>query len=434
MTDHRIADPQVARILEQAEGMRRAGRNVEAVRLFEQAVQLDPQNAAALNALGLQALAGGDAAAAASWFARAAEADPGAAPLWMNLAKAQRVTGDVEGERASLLRVLDTDQRHFMGLLRLAELHERQGEYVEAVQRWSAVITLGAAIPDLPAPLRDVLNRAQTFVTERQALFGATIDRALEGQRGTLEGRDKRRFDAAIDAVLGRRTIYFNDCMGVHYPFLPADEYFDREHFPWMDALEAQTGAIRAEFEALLADGAIGFEPYVDLQPGTPRGKWSPLDKSKDWSAFHLWRHGAPIEEACKRCPITAKALEGLPRAQIKGRAPTAFFSILGPRAVIPPHTGVSNVRAIVHLPLIVPPDCTFRVGGETRTWEEGRAFAFDDTIEHEARNGSGLPRAVLIFDVWNPHLSQAERTMLRLFFEAADASGHSPDPGRGAH
>ncbi|HEY0084462.1 MAG TPA: tetratricopeptide repeat protein, partial [Allosphingosinicella sp.] len=76
MTDHRIADPQVARILEQAEGMRRAGRSVEAVRLFEQAVQLDPQNAAALNALGLQALARGDAAAAAGWFARAAEADP----------------------------------------------------------------------------------------------------------------------------------------------------------------------------------------------------------------------------------------------------------------------------------------------------------------------------------------------------------------------
>ena len=38
----------------------------------------------------------------------------------------------------------------------------------------------------------------------------------------------------------------------------------------------------------------------------------------------------------------------------------------------------------------------------------------FDDTIEHEAWNTSDAPRAILIFDIWNPLLTAAERDMIR--------------------
>ena len=73
----------------------------------------------------------------------------------------------------------------------------------------------------------------------------------------------------------------------------------------------------------------------------------------------------------------------------------------------------MNNARLTVHLPLIVPPGCWFRVGSETREWEPGRAFVFDDTIEHEAWNGADVPRAVLILDIWNPHLNLAERELV---------------------
>jgi aspartyl/asparaginyl beta-hydroxylase (cupin superfamily) len=89
------------------------------------------------------------------------------------------------------------------------------------------------------------------------------------------------------------------------------------------------------------------------------------------------------------------------------------MFSSLEARTTIPPHTGETNTRLIVHLPLIVPSDCWFRVGNETREWRYGKAFVFDDTIEHEARNGSDELRVVLIFDVWNPFLSVAERALV---------------------
>ena len=65
--------------------------------------------------------------------------------------------------------------------------------------------------------------------------------------------------------------------------------------------------------------------------------------------------------------------------------------------------------------------------GGETRAWVEGEAFAFDDTIEHEAWNDSDALRAVLIFDVWNPHLTPLEQQLLARYYAAADQSSHRP-------
>ena len=56
----------------------------------------------------------------------------------------------------------------------------------------------------------------------------------------------------------------------------------------------------------------------------------------------------------------------------------------------------------------------------ETRSWVKGEAFVFDDTIEHEAWNRSSQDRAVLIVDVWNPHLSEHEREMICRFYGAA--------------
>jgi aspartyl/asparaginyl beta-hydroxylase (cupin superfamily) len=75
------------------------------------------------------------------------------------------------------------------------------------------------------------------------------------------------------------------------------------------------------------------------------------------------------------------------------------------------------NCRLICHLPLIVPPDCRFRVGNEVREWEEGKLLIFDDTIEHEAWNESDEDRIVLIFDIWRPELTEQERFELTALF-----------------
>jgi aspartyl/asparaginyl beta-hydroxylase (cupin superfamily) len=80
------------------------------------------------------------------------------------------------------------------------------------------------------------------------------------------------------------------------------------------------------------------------------------------------------------------------------------------------------NSRLICHLPLIVPPGCWLRVGNEVREWEEGKLLIFDDSIEHEARNPTDEVRIVLIFDIWRPELSAAEREGISAIFNAIDA------------
>jgi aspartyl/asparaginyl beta-hydroxylase (cupin superfamily) len=65
-------------------------------------------------------------------------------------------------------------------------------------------------------------------------------------------------------------------------------------------------------------------------------------------------------------------------------------------------------------LPLLIPEGCGFRVGANVRTWKKGSAWVFDDSIEHEAWNASDETRIILIFDIWNPLLSAAERDLVR--------------------
>lgn len=423
---------EIEHLLVAAAAAQQRGDETAHVALMRQLGAQAPDHPHYNNWLGVRALQAGDHTAASDAFSRATAADPREPALWMNLAHARRLAGDAAGERRSLDAALAIDQRHFMARLRKAELLERLNETGAALAEWQNVLTMAASFDQVPPALADTLDQARRFVAEQNRSFATFVESELAAYRADLSAHERRRIDACLDSAFGRRRIYANECSGLHFPFLPADEFFDRAHFPWLAELEGKTAAIRAEFEALI-DGREGFRPYVRMDAGTPANKWTPLDGSFDWSAAFLWEYGVADEELCKRCPSTAAMLAALPRAELPGRAPTAFFSVLRPHSRIPPHTGVSNTRAIVHLPLIVPEGCGFRVGGETRQWREGEAFVFDDTIEHEAWNDSDLPRAVLIFDVWNPHLTAAERSLLQRFYAAADASGQNPEPRRGA-
>jgi aspartyl/asparaginyl beta-hydroxylase (cupin superfamily) len=214
-----------------------------------------------------------------------------------------------------------------------------------------------------------------------------------------------------------RTRIYPQQPSFLYFPQLPAIEFHERAAFPWLDSIEAATDAIRAELLDVLAEDGGSLEPYVSHGGGRStqsiEQKWRELHQSRRWSVYYLWREGVPYQDHLARCPRTAAALESWPRCEVPGTSPNALFSILDARTRIPPHTGVNNSRLFVHLPLIVPPGCGFRVGGEKREWEPGKALVFDDTIEHEAWNDSDEPRAVLIFDIWNPDLRPEERAML---------------------
>lgn len=383
---------------------------------------IDRAKAQAANNRAMAALTAGDAPTAILAAREAAEADPQALSLWINLALACRMGADAEGERFALKRALDLDRLDFTAQLRMAQLLQRLGEETKALIAWDGVNQLATRFHNLPDPVRAELTAGDAYCSELRARIADAARAALTAS-AALNETEQRRIGAFVSAALGERRIYANTCAGLHYPFLPADEFFDRIHFSWFETLEAHAAPIRAELEALLATPGDALRPYVRMEPGSPESKWTALDGSLDWSACFLWEYGMPNTAVIERCPHTTKVLEGLPLARIPGRAPNAFFSLLRPHSRIPAHTGVTNTRAIVHLGLDIPPGCGFRVGGETRAWVEGQAFAFDDTIEHEAWNESDARRAVLILDAWNPHLSHCECASISAYFAASDAA-----------
>ncbi|MBV9343675.1 MAG: aspartyl/asparaginyl beta-hydroxylase domain-containing protein [Gammaproteobacteria bacterium] len=410
----------IVRMVQAAKAAGAAGRTAESDQLLARAAQLAPGHPAVLNELGLRMMQRGEAARARELFQRATQADPQHPSLWSNLAASLSQLNLPDEEMAAIERALALEPRHLASLLQKAQLIEARGDARNAALAYrNALATIPpGATP--PAEVQPLLERARVVVASDEA---ALID-ALEARLAPLRsaGAASRRADRCIEQLTGRRRRYDPQPTFMYFPELPTIEFFERQDFPWLGAIEAQTDAIREELTAVMVTDRAGLEPYIAYPEGLPLDQWRELNKSRRWSAYFLWNQGVALPAHQARCPRTMAALAAAPRCEVANRAPTAFFSILDAGTHIPPHSGVTNTRLTVHVPLIVPPDCGLRVGSETRGWVPGEGFVFDDTIEHEAWNRSDSPRAVLIFDIWNPLLSAAERELVRAATEAYGA------------
>ncbi len=407
----------VERLLGEADAAMTRGDTVAIHRHLEAALAINPALPKALNWLAMAAQRRGDFAAAAAIFARATAADPGAPQLWLNRAMAERALGDSDAEFASLTGALAADPNFVPARLLRGAFEQARGNTTAALADYGLALALLPPETQLPQGLADIATRARATMAASNAALAARLDAEL-----AAEAPLPRRFERLVDSVTGRNRVWRSQPAGIDYPELPAIEFFDRESFAWFAELESATAVIRDEYLALFADAPDADEPYVAYQPGEPVNQWAELNHSKRWGVRFLMRDGVPRPEVRDRCPQTTALLDRLPLLDVPGRGPAAFFSVLAPRTRIPAHTGSTNLRAIVHLGLIVPDGCGFRVGGAVRQWREGEAFAFDDTIEHEAWNDSDMPRVVLIIDSWNPALSPRERNLARRLMISLDA------------
>ena len=352
--------------------------------------------------------------AARELLERAVARDGSNTRLLMNLAGTLRRLGLAEEEMRVIDRALALEPRHLLALLQKGGVLARAGKPKAAAKVFHSALQTIPTGARLPEVLRPAIELAVKAARENDAALDSFLGAQLAEVRTRHAGEDQGRFDHCIDSLLGKRRIYNPQPTFLQFPKLPALEFYPRGDFPWLDEIEAGTAAIRREFERVFAEDQDRLEPYIAYPEGVPLDQWAELNHSRKWSVFYLWRDGEPVEAHLARCPETAALLARAPRVDIPGYAPTAFFSILDAGAKIPPHTGVTNTRLIVHLPLVVPPGCRFRVGSEVREWQPGKAWVFDDTIEHAAENTSDVPRAILIFDVWNSCLTEAERDLVR--------------------
>jgi aspartate beta-hydroxylase len=406
---------------------RRAARQtVAAIRcpLTMSTSTVDPH---ALARLGSEALRRGDAQAARQSFENALSAGGGDASTCLGLAEACQRLGDPLAALAAVDKALALEPRNLRALIwkgdHLADLGDRRA----AASFYSFALRIAPPPAEMPAALRDAVARARVAVDRYAGEFeGFLLDRLA--RHGLTPGRSSARFRHSLDLLLGRRKVYFQQPSNYLFPELPQIQFYERERFPWLDAVEAATVEIRSELLDVMTQGNTAFEPYVQPVPGRPRRDLQGLEANPDWSAFYMWKDGEIVLDHANRCPKTLAALAEAPQVWVRNRSPSVLFSLLRAGAHIPPHSGLTNTRLICHLPLIVPPDCAFRVGNETRTPVEGRAWVFDDTIEHEAWNRSDRHRVILLFEIWRPELSEEERGFVTAMFEAIDAySGQKP-------
>jgi aspartate beta-hydroxylase len=400
-------------LIQQAEKASAAGQRDEAQRLLARAEASAPQNPLVLNARAVDLLQTGNAAQARELLERALRIEAGNPSLWMNLATALRALGLRDDEERALQSVLAIEPRHLFALLQKAELLEFRGKTKAAATAYHHALQTIQPNTRLPNVLREPIAKAFAAVQRNDAALAAHVDQAVSGVRDRHDAASRERAEHGLAALLGKRRIYHPQPTFLHVPKIPAHEFYPRADFPWLAEFEAATAQIREECERVLREDSDSLEPYISRPGGVPLDQWAELNQSRKWSAFFLWRDGQRVDAHADRCPRTAALIAASPVANVPGYAPSAFFSILDRKSHIPAHTGVTNARLIVHLPLVVPAQCRFRVGSDTREWREGEAWVFDDTIEHEAWNESDVPRAILIFDTWHPSLTAAERELI---------------------
>jgi aspartate beta-hydroxylase len=406
-------DRRIRQLMENAAQASAGGRVQEADQLVRQAAAEAPQHPLVLNETARRLLMRGEAAAAHALLEQAVTEDPSQASIWLNLAVALRGLKLADEEMAAIDQVLAIEPRNLRAMLQKASLQELQGKPRAAAMTYRYVLQSVPAGSFPPQSLRPVFQHALQFVAANDRDLENFIEGRLQDLRARHADEPLQRFDCCLQTLLRKQPVYRPQPSFMYFPRLPALEFYERSDFPWLDSIEAATEDIRAELINVLQEGPAALMPYVDIPAGMPLDQWRELNHSRRWGVYYLWQEGVAIPDHIARFPRTVAALEAWPRCDVPGCSPTAVFSILDARTRIPAHTGVSNTRLIVHLPLIVPPGCGFRVGAERREWHPGKAFVFDDTFEHEAWNDSDVPRAVLILDIWSPHLTAAEREMV---------------------
>jgi aspartyl/asparaginyl beta-hydroxylase (cupin superfamily) len=377
-----------------------------------------PLDARAQAQSGVEALRRGDARAARAAFERIVAAGQADASVYLGLAFACATLQDLAASAAATDRVLALEPRNLRALVLKADHLAAAGDHRAASSFYRAAVDLAPPVKELPAELRGEVGRAQAMCERYAAQFEAFLRERVSHAVGRhISGR----FNDSLDILTGRRKIYFQEPRQYFFPELPQIQFYDRSHFPWLDRLEAATAEIRGELIEILKEESV-FKPYVEGNPRLPQTDPQGMLNNPKWSAFYLWKHGELVRENAARCPKTVRALAEVPFSQMKNRSPSVLFSLLRPGARIPPHTGEINARLICHLPLIVPPNCALRVGNDTRAVVEGKAWVFDDTIEHEAWNGSAETRVILLFEIWRPELTMEERALVSAMFEAIES------------
>jgi aspartyl/asparaginyl beta-hydroxylase (cupin superfamily) len=176
--------------------------------------------------------------------------------------------------------------------------------------------------------------------------------------------------------------------------------FFDTNDFPWVKELESHWEVIRDELIELHQNNKDLLKPYADAEMTSRKNKWKTF-------GMMFWKFQAP--KNIEACPKTWALVSKVPNLM------AASFNLLEENTTIKPHHGDTNAIIRCHMGLQVPgeaPKCAFRVGTETRSWEQGKFFMFCDAHEHTAWNNTNNERYVLVVDIMRPEFARMQKNI----------------------
>jgi aspartate beta-hydroxylase len=401
-------------LLASARQLRERGHADAAAATYSLVLQSQPEVTEAHAFLAAHALQRGVFAAAVAHAEQALQTDPDDVQVHALLGDALRRLITLEYAEPALQDILRDQPQAYTSGLHHAWLLERRGDTQASLLGYLRAIKTAQlhgfwqddhSTPQwLRALVQHAMQRAQSG---RRQLFHTMLDGMIERY-----GRnDLSRVANCLAMYLGESPMLYADPRQrpsfLYFPGLPVTPVFDRSQLSFTEEYEARMPAIREEMRSVLA-GSEGIEPFhYDLTAEQREA----MTRGAAWDAYFFDRDGVRLQDHHAACPATSATLATLPLDHIRDHGPEVCFSIMRPGAHILPHRGVTNTRSVLHLGLVIPDHCALNLVevGEVH-WQEGRCFAFDDTYEHEAWNRSDTTRVILLADIWNPHLSEAER------------------------
>jgi tetratricopeptide (TPR) repeat protein len=401
-------------LLRDAAALEQARRFNEAEELHRAVLEQAPATPASLRFLSAQCFGRGELTAAAAYMQRYIAVDPANLEAHQALGAALEALGRVDEAVTVLRQAYLRQPMDPKTLLFLGAALAKAGQQEAAAAAGSMLEATASEMLQL-----DRLGVSAAYANERSArlrqalatFYAQLRTDAVEEAKRAEPAADLSRVSSAVWRPIfprgspeRRRPAFF------YVPRLGDTPWLEPETFDWAADLQASAPELADEVAGSLDIDAEGL-PYIAKQEESET--WRSLAGSKDWSSVHFWNDALPNERALARFPKVRAALERLPLVTSGGTPVEAFLSILKPRTRIPPHFGNANHRLTVHLPLIVPAGCGVKVADEARETRFGRLMIFDDSYEHSAWNDSDTPRIVLIFEIWHPALSAAERTAI---------------------
>ena len=269
--------------------------------------------------------------------------------------------------------------------------------YGEVCSRWPEYLSPASGVQLSKSQATHIHNaanlaRRDLFIKTQSIGSSKRIKRAIS----MFCGAEQKKFDKALQSP----SFLF-------IPNLPSTPFSDVSAVEGLDTFINTLSAHKDVFISRLSGANERYIHDIGAVPDTE--DWAQL--AQKWNSLHLMK-GGKFTDNGDNLPDEVKTLFNSPiLTHCPVHAPEVVISVLQPRTKIPPHFGISNLKWTLHIPLIINDKSYLHVANERCYWSEGKsAILFDDSYQHSAENEDETARAVLIIDIWNPHLTLTER------------------------